>query len=95
MQYMNAKSLTRRKEVRSDGSIIEIVIWQLSFPLPGCNHPYKYRLAYVVDRVCVVRYDNERGKGDHRHIAGDESDYTFISLDRLLADFRSDMENRK
>ena len=65
---MKARSITRRKELRDDGSIVEIAIWRLPEPLPPCAHGYKYRLAYVVGGVCVVRYDNERGKGDHRHI---------------------------
>lgn len=92
---MKARPITRRKELREDGSIVEIAIWQLPEPLPPCTHCYKYRLAYVVDGVCVLRYDNERGKGDHRHAGDDETPYRFIDLERLLADFRLDMENRK
>jgi hypothetical protein len=38
----------------------------------------------------VVRYDNEAGKGDHRHYAEDEEPYRFESLDKLIADFRHD-----
>lgn len=95
MQYMNAKPLTRRKEVRVDGTIVEIVVWELSEPLPPCLHPFKYRLAYVVNGVCVVRYDNERGKGDHRHVGGEETAYRFAGLERLLADFKTDVENWK
>lgn len=95
MQRMRARPITCRKEVRDDGSIVEIAIWQLPEPLPPCAHRYKYRLAFVVDGVCVVRYDNERGKGDHRHIVGKETPYSFTELERLLADFRLDMENWK
>lgn len=40
-----------------------------------------------------VRYDNERGKGDHRHVGEVQSDYEFISLDALLADFERDVTN--
>lgn len=95
MQYMKAKLITRRKEVRSDDSLIEIVIWQLSEPLPPCAHRYNYRLAYVAAGECVVRYDNERGKGDHRHVGDDESTYEFSGLDQLLADFRQNVEDWK
>jgi tRNA (Thr-GGU) A37 N-methylase len=35
--------------------------------VPPSTHAFKYRLAYVVGGECVLRYDNERGKGDHRH----------------------------
>lgn len=92
---MKAHSITHRKELRDDGSIVEIAIWQLPEPLPPCAHSYKYRLAYVVGGVCVVRYDNERGKGDHRHIGGNEMPYRFVDLARLLADFRRDVEGWK
>ena len=50
-------------------------------------HACKYRLAFVVDEVCVVRFDNEAGKGDHRHIDGVEVPYVFTTIDDLLADF--------
>ncbi len=95
MQYMKARALVHRKEVRTDGSIVEIVVWQLAEALAPCEHRYKYRLAYVENGQCEVRYDNERGKGDHRHIGGVENDYRFVSLAQLLADFRNDVENRK
>jgi hypothetical protein len=39
-----------------------------------------------------VGYDNERGKGDHKHVAGIESAYAFVSLAQLLDDFRADVE---
>ena len=43
---MDAVPLARAKEVRDDGSIIEIVIWQLSEPLPPSAHIFKYRLYF-------------------------------------------------
>ncbi len=89
---MAATLLARAKEVRDDGSIVEIVIWELPEPLPPSVHCYKYRLYYGAAGVSRVRYDNERGKGDHRHLGGQELDYTFISVEQLLADFQSDVE---
>ena len=86
-------SLTpRAKEVRDDGSIIEIVIWQLPEPLPPSTHTYKYRLYFGSAGISRVRYDNERGKGDHRHIGDEEFDYVFTSVEQLLDDFRLDVE---
>jgi hypothetical protein len=40
-----------------------------------------------------VRYDNERGKGDHRHVNGTEEPYRFVSLSELLDDFQRDVDN--
>lgn len=93
MQYMKATLLAHTKEIRDDGSIVEIVIWELPEPLPPCTHSYKYRLYYGVGSACRVRYDNERGKGDHRHFGEEESDYMFTSVDQLLDDFDRDIAN--
>lgn len=89
---MAGQALIRAKEVRDDGSIVEIVVWLLAEPVRPCSHGYKYRLYYGADGVCRVRYDNERGKGDHRHLGHREKTYEFVSLARLLADFRRDVE---
>ena len=58
----------------------------------GSRHSFKYRLAYVINEVCVLRYDNEAGKGDHRHWNGEEGEYEFSDPEQLLADFQSDIE---
>jgi hypothetical protein len=70
---------------------VHLVIWETPEPIPPCRHRFKYRLAYVIDGVCVVRYDNERGKGDHRHLGDYEEPYDFTTPERLIADFRADV----
>ena len=50
--------------------------------LSGSAHPFKYRLAYVVNEGCVLRYDNEAGKGDHRHWGDKEFDYRFSTPEK-------------
>ncbi len=50
----------------------------------------KYRLYCGRGRICIVRYDNESGKGDHRHVGEREVAYRFGTLDKLIEDFRSD-----
>ena len=70
-----------------------MVVWSLSEPLPGSSHSYKYRLFYgKEDGSCIVRYDNERGKGDHRHVSGREEEYPFTTLRKLIEDFEADTE---
>lgn len=87
-----AREIIRYKKERG-GRIIEVVIWHLSEPLPGSTHSYKYRLFYgQPDGSCIVRYDNERGKGDHRHVADSEESYTFSTLCKLVEDFEADIE---
>jgi hypothetical protein len=70
----------------------EIVVWRLPRPARGSTHRFKYRLALVVDGVCVLRYDNEAGKGDHRHMGGVEEPYDFTTSETLLADFWREVE---
>jgi len=93
MQYMKALLLARTKEVRDDGAIVEVVIWRVPEPLAPCAHNFKYRLYYGCGGVDRVRYDNEPGKGDHRHINATELPYTFESVDRLLDDFERDIDD--
>ncbi len=87
-----AREIIRYKKVRG-GRIIEVVVWHLSEPLPGSSHSYKYRLFYGnEDGSCIVRYDNERGKGDHRHVNDREESYSFTTLRKLIEDFEADTE---
>jgi hypothetical protein len=90
---MPAILLFRNKDVGDDGTIVEVVAWRLPGPVEGCTHPFKYRFFYGLPRLERVRYDNERGKGDHKHINGSERPYEFISLEKLLDDFEADIEN--
>lgn len=88
---MAAVELLRRRIVYSENAFAELVLWQLPKALPGSAHRYKYRLAYVVGNVCVLRYDNESSKGDHCHHGGRERKYVFTTPERLIADFQRDI----
>lgn len=88
---MDAILLQRSKRHHADG-IVEIVIWRVPEPIEPCTHSYKYRLVYVVNGVRRVGYDNERGKGDHKHLAGIETEYAFTNITTLLTDFWQDVE---
>lgn len=88
---MKAVALVRRRVVVAVDSFVEVVIWQVPGPVPPSTHEFKYRLAYVVGDRCVLRYDNERGKGDHRHTETTEELYIFSTPDQLMADFEADI----
>ena len=88
---MKAASILSKRVADVDGGFAEYFVWLLPKPLPPSEHPYKYRLAYVKNRECVVRYDNERGKGDHRHFGGQERQYIFSTPRKLIADFEADI----
>jgi len=74
------------------GGIIEIKIWRLPRPTPERPHGLKYSLFFGFRGERIVGYDNERGKGDHRHSRNREYAYSFVSIEKLLHDFRSDVE---
>jgi hypothetical protein len=89
---MQADLLVRRRIVLAEDAFAELVVWRLKASMPPSTHPFKYRLAYVVAGTCVLRYDNEAGKGDHRHVGRIETPYAFTTPDQLMADFNADIE---
>ena len=88
---MKAVQLVRTRITYAQSAFAELVLWQVPRPVMGSLHRFKYRLAYVVRGVCVVRYDNEVGKSDHRHFGSKESIYRFNTPDQLVADFQRDI----
>ena len=89
---MKAVQLVSTRIAYSESAFAELVLWRLPKPAEGSVHGFKYRLAYVVHGVCVLRYDNEAGKGDHRHVGGTERAYAFTTPEQLIADFQRDIE---
>ncbi len=92
---MKAVIVRRSKNLLSDGAILEMVIWRVPVPVKGSSHDFKYRLYYGRDGKRIVGYDNERLKGDHRHLDGREEAYTFTTVDALVRDFLADVQKRR
>lgn len=86
-----ATLLLREKVIRTDGGVVEIVIWRLPRATADRPHGLKYRLYFGRNGKDLVRYDNETGKGDHRHIEDREMTYQFISVAKLRQDFEADI----
>ena len=91
---MKATELFRTKDTYGAG-FVEIVIWQLPEAMPPSEHPYKYRMVYVIEGKRVVGYDNERGKGDHKHVGDREESYHFVNPQQLIADFMADVKGAR
>lgn len=70
---------------------MEMVIWELPEPEPDRHHGLKYSLFYGKHGERLVGYDNERGKGDHRHYGVFEEPYEFTTPEKLVADFLADI----
>jgi hypothetical protein len=85
-------TLVLHEKFRHAAGVVELMVWQVPEPVPPSLHGFKYRLVYAVDGTRIVGYDNERGKGDHKHLRGKEMDYAFKDVATLLADFWNDVE---
>jgi hypothetical protein len=92
---MKAELLMRERLILSRRAFVEIVIWKPPKPLPDSRHTFKYRLAYIANQRCVLRFDNEAGKGDHRHVNEIEAPYIFSNLETLQADFWAAVNKRR
>ena len=79
------------KKEYADGTFVELAIWLV--PISKFHpHGLKYRLHFgETAGIFFLRYDNEKGKGDHRHIGAQEEPYTFKTLEKLLLDFWNDV----
>jgi hypothetical protein len=91
VRHMEAERIIADKVVFDDGSIQEIVIWRLPASVPPGSHGFKHRLFYGYPGARLIGYDNERGKGDHRHIEGREEPYRFQGWAALIDDFLADV----
>jgi hypothetical protein len=73
------------------GTIIQMKVWRLPASTPERPHGLKYSLFYGRPGERIIAYDNEAGKGDHRHYRQVEEPYRFTTLERLIADFEADI----
>jgi hypothetical protein len=79
------------KEILADGSIIEMRIWAVRDPVPPSRHRFKYTVFYGRPGEPIVLFDNERGKGDHKHLRAVETPYTFNGPEALIDDFKTEV----
>ena len=93
---MVTRLLYREKYIYSDGAIREMVLWRLPRKTPDRPHGLKYRLYYRLgDGTGLIRFDNESGKSDHKHVGSKEESYQFIDVETLVADFLAEIEKAR
>jgi uncharacterized protein DUF6516 len=97
MRHMKkkAKLLFEDRVSYPDGAILEMRIWQLPESDTERPHGLKYSLFFGRDGQRIVGYDNERGKGDHRHYRDREEPYAFSTMEQMMADFLDDVERER
>ena len=90
------KLLLHDKRIYEDGSIQERIVWIV--PMSERNpEGVRYRLVFIPKGALEpsVLYDNHHPKGHHKHIYSDEFLYDFSGIEKLLADFKKDIEEVK
>jgi hypothetical protein len=91
MQYMANATLVINSKAVVGRWIVQRKVWVLPQTSAERPHGLKYSLFCGDEERCLVRYDNEAGKGDHRHYELREEPYAFTTLERLLEDFNVDV----
>jgi hypothetical protein len=86
-----ARRILHRKRHYDDGAISELSLWLVPQTVRGSAHAFRYRLFYGRPGELYVLYDNEPGKGDHRHYGEREEAYQFSTPERLIRDFMADV----
>lgn len=89
---MQALRIFYDKAILADGAIVEMTIWQLPRVTTERPQGLKYNLFYGRKGKRFGGYDNERGKGHHKHVHDMETRYRFINGEMMVADFLADVE---
>ena len=89
--YAAGYSIFYRKRTYDDGALAEMKLWLVPDAVRGSKHFFKYSLFYGHLGVRLIGYDNEAGKGDHRHYEDREETYSFTTPERMIADFLPDV----
>jgi hypothetical protein len=90
---MGSKRILYRKVVDEEGNVLETVIWRVPVSARAPDG-VRYRLAFIPAgmREPAVLYDNHHPKGHHRHVEGVQDPYRFETVDKLVRDFKADVE---
>lgn len=89
---MEAERLLKTKRSVSETALVDMKVWRVPQRVRGSDHDFKYSLALVDGGRCVLRYDNEAGKGDHKHLGDRQVAYRFVDIEQLQDDFWKDVE---
>lgn len=90
-----ATLILHRKRRFNDGAVSEMKLWQVPGPVRGSRHPFRYSLYYGQGGRRLILYDNEPGKGDHRHYGNREEPYAFTTPEQFIADFLADVHGAR
>jgi len=80
------------RHVLAEDAFAEIVVLARAARRSRLDAPVQVPFGAGGRRRCDLRYDNEAGKGDHRHLGDIETAYVFSSYEKLMSDFWTDVE---
>jgi hypothetical protein len=84
-----AEKLLDLRMESDDGFITALRLWRVPSAVPPATHHFKYALFFGRPGERWVLFDNERGKGDHKHILEVETPYEFTTPEKLIEDFQA------
>ena len=87
MKCRKAQKILDIRNEFADGTFIVVRVWLVPEAVPPSPHRFKYAFLFGRPGQRLVLFDNERGKGDHKHIREVESAYCFESIEKLIDDF--------
>ncbi len=90
---MTVELVLNERHAVSGDAFVEMLVWRLASPVTGSRHSFKYRLSFVVNGRCALRYDNEQAKDDHKQVREEEIPYIFTTPQALIQDFWNDVDN--
>ena len=94
MHHMPKATLLLSYKAQKGDLTVQMIVWKL--PAATADRPsgIKFRLYLGRAGKTLVRYDNETGKGAHRHVGPGEVEeaYEFMSVEALIEDFRAECE---
>lgn len=61
-------SNTSSAHISASALYAELRVFRFPASVCGSTHDLKYSLALMVNRISVLRHDNETGKVDHKHV---------------------------
>jgi len=94
ISYKMSELIFHEKRILSEKELVEMKIWRVpkseDFP-----DRVKYSFVYVKNKERILGYDNERGKGHHRHYKNEETKIDFKDPETLLNQFKEEIEELK
>jgi len=78
-----------------DGYILRVRVREVPEPVPPSDNRYRCSCCYGRPDERSALYDNEKGKGGHRHCSAEQELYRFRSVEALIADFPADVRRMR